>query len=604
MDYPFFGPGGRRAIEPEILSLIAERLGAAPALGFAELIDQGDARTAHGASMRRISGFAERNDLREWLLRVSDKRGLVWRTAPVPGGSRKRVAFLLSVGFGNGSPLPQPSGRWDVFVNDRFAVSIRVVNHSQVWENGEAAFAFSANRLESAPPYGSLTLSTLIEDEAFATFGPALLVVPAAWTEAGSGAFIRVEPRGEYPSRRWFQLDVNPALVVGTDLIRSVDLLTTERHPKVGGYTVYFGDIHTHSGQVLDACENQGCGMGSRHANYTYARGAGGLDFYALTDHEWQVDPDDIGGYLGLADEYNEDGRFVCLPGFEHTSLLYGHRNVYFRGPGGTVVNANRAWGQPSLDPAKAVTPQELWDALTEAGVPFVTVPHHPSATSHPLNLDFYNPAYDRLYEVYSSWGSSEYYGDFPRGVSDRYRSSTLRDALRRNQRYGVVASADGHDGHPGNAQSPMVKHHHIFHHCGSGRAAVLSQAFTREAIFDALYARRCYATTGPPIVLDVSLSASAGTLGTPAMVGEEVPSLADGVRPRLAVACVGSNGLDHLRIVKNGRIVHTEPCHGEFETSFAWEDSAYRPEMPASYYVRIVQIDRESAWSSPIWVG
>lgn len=71
-----------------------------------------------------------------------------------------------------------------------------------------------------------------------------------------------------------------------------------------------------------------------------------------------------------------------------------------------------------------------------------------------------------------------------------------------------------------------------------------------------------------------------------------------------LTVQCVGSNGLDHIRIVKNGRIVYTQPCHGEWDCEVVWEDAAYDASRPNSYYVRVVQQDRESAWSSPIWLG
>jgi hypothetical protein len=233
---------------------------------------------------------------------------------------------------------------------------------------------------------------------------------------------------------------------------------------------------------------------------------------------------------------------------------------------------------------------------MEATGVPFITVPHHPSAASHPLNLDFHDPRYDRLYEVYSCWGSSEYYGDFPRGVSDRLPSGDLRDALRRGQRFGVIASSDGHDGHPGDAQSPLVKHHHIFHFCGSGRAAVLAHSLTREGVFDALHARRCYATTGPPIALQVTLN------GAP--MGSELPMLDAGKRPLLQIACRATNGLTEVRIVKNATVVHTVPCHGQFRTEVEWQDADYDPVGPSSYYVRVVQKDRESAWSSPHWIG
>ncbi len=589
----------RRALRSEIEGWFAEHTGCGLVEGFAEMVDVGDAIVGG----ERVAGFCETHDRREWLVPLSSQSGLTWRTPPVPAGHRS-IAFALSVGFGNGSPLPQPSGRWDIHVNGRLAVSVRVAKHSQLWRGpsagegaeGECSLAFAANRIEAAEPNGALCLSSVITSESFAAFGPALLTVPMSWLVAGQPATVRIVPRAEAPSTRWFQLAVSPQIVHGTDIYRAAALLTPARVPRVGGYNLFFGDIHTHSGQTLDRVDGTGCGMGTREENYAYARGAGGLDFYALTDHEWQIEADAPAQYLDLAQHHNEDGRFVCLPGYEFTSLLYGHRNVYFSGEGGTVLSATRDSGHPTMDPERAVPPSELWAALERTGVPFITVPHHPSATSHPFNWQHYHPRHDRLVEVYSCWGSSEYYGDFPRGVSDRYHGLMVRDALNRGLRLGLIASSDGHDGHPGNVQSPHIKHHHQYHHLGSGLVAVLSESLTQREIFDALYARRCYATTGVPIALGVEVE------GQP--MGSILPARAAGVKPRLAITCRGTNGLDHIRVVKNGRVVQTIPCHGEDCYSLEWEDRTYRREEPSYYYVRVVQVDRESAWSSPIWIG
>lgn len=589
---PFFGPNGRRAIDPEVLDLIERRTGCTPVDGFAEMLDADGAL----AGSERIASYQATGDHREWLLPLSAGRGMKWQTKEVPQSTSARVAFILSVGFGNGSPLPQPSGQWDIFVNDNLAVSIRVVNHSQLWRRGECCFAFSANRLEAAAPHAALCLSSLVRDESFASFGPAFLCVPTDWLTAGEPAVVRAESRCPVASTRWFQLAPPGNLPLYSDAYRAIDAIADGPHPEVeGGYKVYFGDIHTHSGQVGDDCSDRGCGMGSRIDNYEYARGPGGLDFYALTDHEWQIDPDKTKEYLALADDYNDSGRFPCLPAYEYTNQLYGHRNVYFRAAGGDVLNTNTEWGRPTLDPAICNTPSDLWAAMEATGVPFLTVPHHSSATSHPLPLDYYHPEHDRLFEVYSSWGSSEYYGDFPRGNSDRWRTGDYRDASRRGRVYGLIASSDGHDSHPGNAQSPLVKHHHIFHFLGSGRAAVLAPELTREAVFDALYDRRCYATTGPPIVLDVRLDG--------AVTGSRVPPRTKG-SPALQITCRGTNGIDHIRIVKDTGVVATIPCHGAFEVEHEWADPAYAADATCSYYVRVVQRDRESAWSSPIWVG
>jgi hypothetical protein len=590
MAWPFIVPGGRRGIRAETQAHLAAQIGAEPAYGFAEMVDSGGAEF----SSERMSSFMERADRREWLLRLSNRKPMTWKTLPVPAGEGDKVAFALSIGFGNGSPLPQPSGSWELYVNDHLAVELRVVNHSQLWRRGPCAFAFAANRVESAEPFQGMTLSSLIRNEAFAAFGPALLLVPREWAPSGLGALIRVQSRAEADSSRWFQLDVAPSVLDNSDLQRAADLLAAGP-PKAGGFNVYFGDIHTHSGQVMEECENKGCGRGTREENYRFAEGPGGLDFYALTDHEWQVDPHRAADYLALADAHNREGKFVCLPGFEHTSLLYGHRNVYFRDSGGVVINTNRDWGRPTKDPAKCLTPLELWNSLERAGVPFITAPHHPSSASHPATFDFFHPTHDRMVEVYSSWGSSEYYGDFPRGVSDRLRDNWVRDALRRGLRFGLIGSSDGHDGHPGDAQSPLVKHHHLFHFCGSGRAAVLAPALTRHDVFDALQARRCYATTGVPILLDFTLDG--------AVMGSELARPRQR-RPQLRIRCRGASALDHIRIVKDSRVAATVPCHGEWAADVEWEDPDYAGAQPSCYYVRVVQRDRESAWSSPVWVG
>ena len=585
-------PNERRALKQEITDHVTQTLDSTLIEGFADLISAGDA-VSGGA---RIAGFMETWDNREWYLPLSSRAGLKWRTELVGAPDRSTVTFILAIGFGNGAPLPQPSGQWDIFVNGRYAISVRVVKHTQVWRNDNCALAFAAHRIESADPGGALTLSSVLIGESFAAFGPALLTVPSGWLEASSAAEISVMACGNVNSTRWFQLASVPNLIEQADIYDVAQIAAKKQAPEVDGYGVYFGDIHNHSGQVFRESDQGGCGVGSRADNYRYAQGPGGLDFYALTDHECQIKIEGGDGYLELAEEHNREGSFVCLPAFEFTNQLYGHRNVYFAGAGGKVINANRDGGPPTKDPGLTVTPGQLWAELTKLGVPFMTVPHHSSSASHPLTWDFFDPEFDRLAEVYSCWGSSEYYGDVPRGVADRYHGLDVRAALGRGLRPGLIASSDGHDGHPGNAQSPLIKHHHLFHHLGSGLAAVLAPQLTRHDVFDALYQRRCYATTGVPMVLSFTING--------VMMGSEMAALADKSRPQLRIVCVGTNGIDHVRIVKNGAVAVTHWCHGEFDVTMEWEDAQYDASQSNYYYVRVVQIDRESAWSSPIWLG
>jgi hypothetical protein len=416
--------------------------------------------------------------------------------------------------------------------------------------------------------------------------------------EPGQAAVIEVVPRCRVSSTRWFQLAESPGLLQHSDFYRVAELLGEGRVPERDGYRLYFGEIHAHSGQVggdEEVGDFAGCGVGSRKEGYEYALGPGGVDFFAMTDHEHQIAPDPE-DYFGLAEAYERPGRFAVLPAYEFTSVLYGHRNVYFGGPGGTLVPSGKDGTWITWEPKHAAAPAELWEGLEKNGVPFFTAVHHPSSASHPAAKTIFHPEHDRLVEIYSCWGSSEYYGDFPRGVADRYRQLYVRDMLAEGQRLGFIASSDGHDGCPGNNQSPGVKHHHIYHFCGSGRAVVLAEELRRDAVFEALRARRCYATTGVPIVLSFTVNGH--------RMGSEIAALSGAERPRLRIGVEGTNGLKEIRIVKNGRVVHTEWPHGLFAHDLEWEDAAYEAGTPACYYVRVVQKDYESAWSSPVWIG
>jgi hypothetical protein len=71
-------------------------------------------------------------------------------------------------------------------------------------------------------------------------------------------------------------------------------------------------------------------------------------------------------------------------------------------------------------------------------------------------------------------------------------------DALRQGLRVGFICATDDHSGRPGT--SPPTAQPDFGHH--GGLAAVYARTNTREAIWEALRARRCYGTTGPRILL------------------------------------------------------------------------------------------------------
>ena len=70
---------------------------------------------------------------------------------------------------------------------------------------------------------------------------------------------------------------------------------------------------------------------------------------------------------------------------------------------------------------------------------------------------------------------------------------------------------------------------------------------------------------------------------------------------PKFQVKVVGTGPIDKVEIVKDGKFVfNTQP--GGSMADFTYVDA--KPEKGESwYYVRVMQADRNLAWSSPIWV-
>ena len=531
-----------------------------------------------------------------WRIDKSGGNWVQWLTSPILDDlpPESCVVFVFGMAMGIGNPMPQESGTFRLYVNDKPLVTFRMVKHTEVWHSSDASFCYQVKKVLAAPPYHGLSIDPATLQESTASYGLGLLRLPVNSLPPGGPVRLRVEAGTgltERPTTHWFRLDVgssqrSPGEGYGTltELNYWQGLLRVTgkaERPRVGPYSVYFGDIHTHSGTSHDP-QRRGCGTGTPEENHAFARDVANLDFYALTDHEWQM-PEGRGWDLRqeMAERYNEDGRFVTLLGYEW-GLGYGQRCVYYE-----------LGGQPLYSYfEKAPTPTVLWELLEKTSGRAITIPHHPSWSKVPLDLNYCDPRFDRLFEVYSIWGNFEYDGAVLPGAGDRFQGHCLRDVLRLGYRMGVIASSDGHDAHPGDAQGLLSRNPHKLHYLGSGRAVVLAEELTRQAVFDALYDRRTYGTTGEPIVLDFRVNGL--------LMGGEIPADSLCEPPDIEVEATGTVPLTRIVLIRNGEIAHVQPCDAR-RGHLSWRDQDY--ETAAYYYVRVEQRDGEMAWSSPIWI-
>ncbi len=364
--------------------------------------------------------------------------------------------------------------------------------------------------------------------------------------------------------------------------------------PQFGGEDrqVYFGDLH-----VMTGAGRTGVMMlADTDYAYQWARDVQGLDFSVVTNsgsgEKWNED-------LALDDEFNDPGSFVTLPALER-GWRRGHKNVYFRSSDG-------------VPPMPRLEIEEMFEWLGKVDVPSMAIAHHPNAHSEtsryyawgPQDFSTSDPRFERLVEICQCRGSFER-DEVGGAVSLGGQGSSVQDALAMGLRLGFVGGTDNHRAQPGSKLSNLgglVAEEIV----NGGYTAVFAPELTREAIFVALWGRRCYATTTRPILLDVRMGEH--HMGSDLSADDATP-FAD--ERTLTIQAVAHTQIDRIEIVRNNRTVEVIDVSAEQE-SLTYTDPMPLAEVPAVseqapdvvfYYVRVIEADGNLAWSSPIWLG
>jgi hypothetical protein len=334
---------------------------------------------------------------------------------------------------------------------------------------------------------------------------------------------------------------------------------------------VFFGELHSQMRNSM--------GTGTTEEFFTWGRDVAGLDFcgpanhynhrYEVTDEMWRE-------VVNTANRFNEPGRFATFVSYEWGGVnRSGHKNVYYRGDSGEFTYWYRGVHK---------SPDEFWESLARRDV--LTIPHH-TKFGGTTDWRFRNDRHQRLVEICSLWGVSEEGGPH-----------SVQTALAMGHRLGFIGGTDSHYGLANQGS------YHV--NDGNGLACVIAAEKTRDAIWQALWDRHCYATTGDRILLDFSVNGE--------RMGSDVAVDLASARPRsLRLQVAGTHTLEKVEILRNNSVLF-EATPGVEDWSGEWVDEA--PLAPLAvdptfagdrpfifYYARVWQRNRQRAWSSPVWL-
>ena len=361
---------------------------------------------------------------------------------------------------------------------------------------------------------------------------------------------------------------------------------------------LYWGDLHQHTTLGKDA---------NRTPQYVFEhnRRVDRFDFASISIHDlfdyWSIPPTaaERRCLLDTSEAWNRPGEFVTFHGYEWTDLYQGHRNIYFA-PG----------SEPFLvDQKTADTPRELQRRLGDSR--YLVIPHHSAwrllHASVPYNWGSPDWVNMRLVEVYSKHGSSDRFdGPYPIhhdatpfyvrlfGESSHRAyaglGSYVREALAAGYRFGFIAGSDNHWARGGTSFGSGVTRDFP-----SGLQAVYAPELTREALFEAMWNRHTYGTTGARIIVDFRVD------GFP--MGSEISSSAGIVYVTFTVK--GTAPLQAAELWKysasRGYELFQTDGGGRMELEAGYEDRDFVED--SFYFLHAIQSDGHLAWAGPVWV-
>ncbi len=323
------------------------------------------------------------------------------------------------------------------------------------------------------------------------------------------------------------------------------------------GYKLAWGDMHGHT-------ENDG--IGSFDMYYAHGLFVTGMEYVASTNHDFTPDfltQSELAEVQALAAVYNAVAGRVAFSGWEWTTESQdergGHRAMYFLQDDAPIFRSTTKTSDTVYKLYSLIRP---WDVILQ--------PHHNDWTGYDAYLQ-------PVFEITSAWRQAR---EEAKVFKPQGKVASVWEALERGYRIGFVGSSDTQ-------------------WMGTGEDYGITGAYvdevSRESIFEAIRARRVFASTGVRALVDFRVNG--------AFLGAQIEA-PRGSPLKLEVRVQGDAPLDAVEIVKDHKVLHAVAGQGSSASFEYLDQSGPRPDGKASYlYIRVRQKNDHYIWASPIWV-
>lgn len=359
------------------------------------------------------------------------------------------------------------------------------------------------------------------------------------------------------------------------------------------GLSLYWGLLHGESDRIHSS-ENI-------EALLRHVRDDKALQFFSTSCFESEEEtPNDVWkSIIQQSAEFNEEDRFVALQGFLWMGepKEEGLRQFIYSKDSKPLLRRKDSKNSSLKKIYKTNNPKEM-----------ISIPMMTMGKETCFNFADFNPEFEKVVEIYNSWGSSECpakegnkrpISGNKHGITETVDGSIIK-ALNHGHRFGFVAG--GHD--------DRFPFKHLTENdqtqYSPGLTAILAKEHNRSSLIEALQARSCYATTGERIVVGLQIAGHS--------MGSEIdtknrPGLE--FNRHIVAYAIGTAPLTEITLIRNGKILKEFPVKDDhFEIAFDDMEPLSQVVLEPSdrtpfvyYYLRVKQQDGHIAWSSPIWI-